>query len=121
MKSFYWNSASGEVVTIMQTTTILERLRGLLGRKLDQLSALWIIPCNSIHTVGMSYPIDVVFLDNKNSVIKLVRSISKYRFSMTLRAHSVIEFNAGAIDQFDIKMNDEFTVVEILNAKKQLK
>jgi len=110
MKNLYWNSVSGDVVTIMKTTSIFERLRGLLGRKLDQFSALWIVPCNSIHTLGMSYPLDVVYLDRNNSVIKLVRSIPSCRFSMALKAYSVIEFNAGAIDQFGIKVHDEFMI-----------
>ena len=37
-------------------------------------SALWINPCNSIHTVGMHKPIDIAFLDKNGRVVKMLRS-----------------------------------------------
>ena len=45
---------------------LLLRMKGLLGRKsLDHGEGLWIKPCMGIHTFGMRFPIDVIFLIGK--------------------------------------------------------
>lgn len=47
------------------------RLRGLLGRSwLNADEGLLILPCNSIHTFGMRFPIDVLALDRRGRVRK---------------------------------------------------
>ena len=74
------------------------RRRGLLGRPvLEQHEGLWIVPCESVHTFGMSYPIDLAYLDRARRVVKIVESLQPCRLSMCLRAHSVMELAAGAV------------------------
>jgi uncharacterized membrane protein (UPF0127 family) len=49
--------------------SLLARMKGLLGRQgLEPGESLWIRPCNSIHTIGMKFPIDAVFLDSRNTL-----------------------------------------------------
>ena len=51
-----------------------KRNKGLLGRDgLAPGEGLWIVPCESVHTFFMRFPIDLVYLDRKNTV-KKVRS-----------------------------------------------
>ena len=51
-----------------------KRNKGLLGREgLAPGEGLWIVPCESVHTFFMRFPIDLVYLDRKNR-IKKVRS-----------------------------------------------
>ncbi len=41
------------------------RLRGLMGRSPATFRSgdgLWILPCKGVHTMGMRFPIDVVYL-----------------------------------------------------------
>ena len=80
--------------------TLFARLRGLLGR--DALGAgegLWIRPCGAIHTFGMRFPIDALFLDRKGRVVGLARALRPNRISrIYCRASSVIELPAGTID-----------------------
>ena len=46
---------------VMQTQGALERNRGLLGREaLQPNQGLWITHCNSVHTIGMKYALDLV-------------------------------------------------------------
>ena len=67
---------------VFRTTSALERMRGLLFRKpLVKNEALWIQPCNSIHTLLMSYSIDAVFVDGSGSVLKVVGNLPPWRFS----------------------------------------
>ena len=75
----------------------LGRLRGLIGTtKLSPDEACWIIPCNMIHTVGMQYPIDVIFLNKQNEVVSIIQNLKPNRFSpLVSKAHSVVEFASG--------------------------
>ncbi len=53
-------------------TRFTARARGLLGGPpLELDEALLIAPCSSIHTFGMRYPIDVVFLDRNARVVRV--------------------------------------------------
>lgn len=78
-------------VTIADST--LSRLVGLLGkRSLDPETGLWIVPSCGVHTLGMRFPIDVIFLNEELRVIYLCESVRP--FSMTrlcLQAKSVLE------------------------------
>jgi uncharacterized membrane protein (UPF0127 family) len=95
---------------------VLTRLVGLLRD--DHLmpgDGLWILPCNSIHSIGMRFLFDAVFLDKKLRVVHLISEMKPWRASkMVFSAHSVLELPAGAIltsgtqlgDQFEMKLGD---------------
>jgi uncharacterized membrane protein (UPF0127 family) len=75
--------------------TFGQRLRGLLGRApLGKGQALWLNPCNSVHCFFMRYAIDVVFVDRRNYVIKIVSTLRPWRMAWCLGAESVIELHA---------------------------
>ncbi|MBV8659949.1 MAG: DUF192 domain-containing protein [Burkholderiales bacterium] len=72
------------------------RTRGLLGRPpLAQREGLVISRCNSVHTFGMRYPIDVVFVDRNDTVAAIVQHLKPYRFAACWRAACVVELQAG--------------------------
>ena len=72
------------------------RRRGLLNRtRLGPGEGLWIVPCEGVHTFGMKFPIDVLFLDKQRRVVKVVPDMGKRRFALSLWAHSVLELPAG--------------------------
>jgi hypothetical protein len=75
-----------------------QRSKGLLGRDgLDSGEGLWIVPCESVHTFFMRFPIDLVYLDRENKIRKLRGAVGAWRMSACLSAHSVIELPAGTI------------------------
>ncbi|MGD0733026.1 MAG: DUF192 domain-containing protein [Terracidiphilus sp.] len=91
-----------------------KRSKGLLGR--DGLSAgegLWIVPCEAVHTVGMQFPIDLVYLDRQNRIKKLRNNVPPWRISACFFAHSVLELPSGAIRSTETQRGDklEFTPV----------
>lgn len=99
--------ASWQIDSVLQTESLWERTRGLLGREaLSANQALWIIPCNSIHSVGMVYALDLVYLNKHSRVIKLVQELKPLRASFALRAHSVLELRAGEISRLNINEGD---------------
>lgn len=59
-------------------TRIPERLRGLLFRKPDKTVRV-LVPCRSVHTMGMAYEIDVAFLDAEGTVLSVHRKVAKRR------------------------------------------
>jgi uncharacterized protein len=71
------------------------RLRGLLGLASSDFRngyGLWITPCRGIHTMGMRFPIDVVYLDHSLTVIHVERDLQPWRFApIRMRAASVLE------------------------------
>ena len=71
------------------------RLRGLLGRASDDFrngSGLWIVPCHGVHTLGMGFAIDVLYLDREMTVILIQPQLRPWRFAPVRRqAASVLE------------------------------
>lgn len=78
--------------------TAARRNKGLLGRTgLGAGEGLWITPCEAVHTFGMKFSIDLIYLDRKRRVVKVRRAVRPGRISGALRAHSVIELPPGAV------------------------
>jgi hypothetical protein len=83
------------------------RRKGLLGRdRLCPGEGLWIVPCEAIHTFGMKFPIDLVYLDRKNQIRKLRRDVPPWRLSACLSAHSVLELASGTIRDTQTRRGD---------------
>lgn len=81
---------------IRQAATWWARAVGLLATPaLDDPSGLWIVPCNSVHTIGMRYPIDVVFVGRDGRVAKIVDALPPWRATGCRRARSTLELRAG--------------------------
>ena len=60
--------------------TFAERAKGLIVTKdLAADEGMLIEKCNAIHTFFMSFPIDAVFLDASDRVVKVVRGIKPWR------------------------------------------
>jgi uncharacterized protein len=88
-----------------------DRRRGLLGRNgLSAGEGLWIIPCEAVHTFGMRFPIDLVYLDRRHRVLKTRSNVGPWRLSGCLRAHSVIELPAGTVRDTRTTKGDTLTL-----------
>lgn len=88
------------------------RAIGLLGTDpLCPATALWLRPCAAVHTVGMRYSIDVVFLDPQGQVIKMVSPLLPFRWAACRRAYSVIELRRGVAEQLGLQVGDELKAV----------
>jgi len=88
-----------------------KRRKGLLGR--DQLptgGGLWIVPCEAVHTFGMRFAIDLVYVDRNMRVKKVKSSVPPWRLSACLSAHSVLELASGTICRTQTKPGDMLEV-----------
>jgi len=81
--------------------TLAARMRGLLARPQPAPgSGLLIEWCGSVHTIGMRYPLDLVFLDRTWRVTRVVHGVPPGRWWVWggWRAACVIEVAAGWLD-----------------------
>jgi uncharacterized protein len=86
------------------------RMQGLIGRSFQSFSpgmGLWIIPSMGIHTFGMRFPIDVVYLDSQTQILRLYHRLAPFRFGAPMiRARSVLELPAGVLEQTHTEVGD---------------
>jgi uncharacterized membrane protein (UPF0127 family) len=75
------------------------RLAGLQFRRpLPADAGLLLVPCNSVHTCFVRFPVDVAFLDNSGCVLAVRRHLRPWRFAFGPRkTHAVLEMPADAI------------------------
>lgn len=82
-----------------------ERRKGLAG--LDDLPAtvgLRIHRCNSIHTFGMRFGLDLLWLARDGRVLRVDRDVPPRRQRLCVRAKSVVEVAAGGADAFAARL-----------------
>jgi hypothetical protein len=88
--------------------TSQKRRTGLLKHAgLAEGEGLWIVPCEGVHTFGMKFAIDVVFLSKKRVVLKVRKDMAKRRLSLCLRAHSVLELPSGMAEKTATQAGDQ--------------
>jgi len=92
--------------------THLSRLRGLLGRmKLRRDDGLWVAPSQGIHTIGIRFPIDVVYLDAKNRVLHLIEHFRPFRIApFRVHAKSVLELPTRTIYVSGTQVGDDLLI-----------
>lgn len=92
--------------------SLWSRMRGLLGRtELPSDRALYIPRCGSVHTFFMNFPIDLVFVNDRMEVTKLVKHVGPGRLVFAgLRARHVIELSAGFLDINPIQLGEQLHV-----------
>lgn len=82
---------------VLVARSFLQRARGLLGRAhLADDEALLLRPCSSVHTFGMCFAIDVVFIDPQGVVVAVREALGPWRVARCRGAAAVLEMAAGA-------------------------
>ncbi len=92
----------------METALALwDRFRGLMLRtELPAGQGLLLTDCRSIHMFFMRFPIDLVYLDGGNRVVKIVHRIKPWRLSLCMSARSVLEMPAGWARKIGLRVGD---------------
>ena len=94
--------------------TFFSSLLGLMGkRQLPAGEGLWICPCQSVHSMWMRFPIDVIFLNNQKSIIHLIENMKPFRISKYVHtARSVLELPARTIQATQTQVGDQIDIFE---------
>jgi len=91
---------AGGGLRVHQAVRAGQRRRGLAG--LDELPtdrALHLRPCRAVHTFGMRFALDLVWLDGAWRVVRVDRDVRPRRQRTCPRARSVVELRAGEADR----------------------
>ncbi len=83
---------------------------------LEPGGGLWIVPCESVHTFFMQFPIDLVYIDRNNRIRKVRESVPPWRLSVCLSAHSILELPAGTIRRTQTQRGDTLQILPSANA-----
>jgi uncharacterized membrane protein (UPF0127 family) len=85
------------------------RLRGLLGAvPLQKEEGLILVGEKSIHTLFMSFPIDVVYVDKEHRVIRTDVNMVPYRLGpLVVRSAYVLEMPVGTITDTRTRVGDQ--------------
>jgi uncharacterized protein len=85
----------------------LPRLRGLLGRDgLEPGGGMLIDPAGSVHMFFMRFPIDVVFLAQDRTVLRVRHGLAPWRVAGARRAVASLELPAGAAAETGVEEGD---------------
>ena len=99
--------------TVRKADQFLTRLVGLLRRNnLGPEEALWLIPSKGVHTIGMKFPIDVIFLDHTNKVVAIACDLPPNRISrVRLKTRSILELPRGTIQKSATAVGDQLEIL----------
>ncbi len=90
------------------------RLRGLLGIRSSDFrngSGLWIVPSHGVHTLGMGFPIDLVYLDKSMTVIHIQGDVQPWRFApVRTQAASVLELPCRTAADTQTSVGDKIQI-----------
>lgn len=96
--------------------TYLRRLVGLLGRTKRWIrpgQGLWIVPSLGVHTIGMLFPIDLVFLDQNRRVVHIEEHVRPFALSkVCLKANSVLELPPHTVFRTGTRVGDVLEIME---------
>jgi uncharacterized protein len=92
--------------------SVLGRLIGLLGRRsLKADSGVWIVPANSIHSIGMMMTFDAIMVDKDFKVVSINELVRPFRILWPKRrAESVIELPAHTIFRSRTEVGDQLMI-----------
>ena len=98
------------------------RLVGLLGktkRWARHGAGLWIVPSRGVHTIGMMFPLDLVFLSKEKEVVHVEEHVRPFRVSkLSLKASSVLELPSHTIYRSGTQVGDQMEI-SIMNGNGQ--
>jgi len=91
--------------------SVLKRMVGLLNRRsMNEGDGLLLDRCYGIHTIGMRFPIDVLFLDKDLRVMRAVEALPPYRTCIVKQAVYVLELPTGAIRRSQTGKDDQIQI-----------
>lgn len=99
-------------MNVSRADTMWSRLRGLLGRRrLQADEGLWMVPSQGIHTIGLLFAIDLVYLDADLRVIHLIEHLGPFRVApVKTGAQTVLELPVRTIYASRTKVGDKLLI-----------
>lgn len=94
---------------VAAANTTFSRLKGLIGKlrlKLDE--GLWVVPSQGIHTLGVLFPLDLIYLDENHRVLHVIEHFPRFRIApIRIKAASVLELPIHTIYSSQTRPGDQ--------------
>lgn len=92
--------------------THLARFKGLVGYfRLKSDQGIWVVPSWGVHSMGVLFPIDLIYLDADRRVIHLVESFGSFRIGpIRKNCLSVLELPPRTIYSSQTQVGDELLI-----------
>src|SRR6202007_2274272 len=88
---------------------------GLIGRlklKLDE--GLWVVPSQGVHTLGVLFPLDLIYLDENHRVIHVIEHFPRFRIApLRIKAASVLELPTHTIYSSQTQPGDQLIICAV--------
>lgn len=102
--------------------TTLTRLKGLIGRlKLMGDDGLWVVPSRGVHTIGVTFALDLIYLDADSRVIHILESFPPFHVApLIAQAASVLQLPTHSIYTSHTQVGDWMLVCMANDMEKRL-
>jgi uncharacterized protein len=103
--------------------TTLARLKGLIGRfELKFDDGVWVVPSQGIHTLGVLFPLDLMYLDSTNRVLHLMEHFPPFRIApLRAQAASVLELPTHTIYSSQTQIGDQLLICAAEEMERHLR
>jgi uncharacterized protein len=97
-------------VTVADTT--FTRMKGLIGRmKLRFDDGIWLVPSSGIHTMGVMFPLDLIYLDENLKVVHAIEYFPTFSISpLRTKSASVLELPTHTIYSSQTQPGDQLLI-----------
>ncbi len=97
---------------IAPADTMWRRLKGFIGKlRLGYDEGLWVVPSRGVHTFGVLFPIDVIYLDEDCHVVHLREHLPAFRIApLKVQAASVLQLPAHTIYSSQTQVGDRLEI-----------
>jgi uncharacterized membrane protein (UPF0127 family) len=97
---------------VTRADSIFMRLKGLIGRmSMKSDEGLWVVPSSGVHTWGVLFPLDLIYLDEQYRVVCVTEHFPRFRVGpLRLHAASVLELPTHTIYSSQTQQGDQFVI-----------
>ena len=111
------NAQTGEIIVprLEIAGNLWQQTIGLIGRReFPADTGLWLHPCNGIHTFGVRFPIDVLFLDGEGRILRTVSRLRYCRACGPMRkAKTIVELPAGTLTRLALRVGMRVEAISV--------
>jgi uncharacterized membrane protein (UPF0127 family) len=109
-------------LNVRAADTVVSRLTGFIGRlRLAADEGIWVVPSRGVHTLGLLFPLDLIYLDENYRVIHLIEYFPSFRIGpLKIRAESVLELATHTIYSSHTQTGDQLVICVAEEMQQQL-
>jgi len=108
---------------IAPADTTFTRLKGLIGRlRLRFDEGIWVVPSSGVHTLGVLFPVDLIYLDEDLRVVHVVEHFPTFRVApLKTQAASVLELPTHTIYSSQTQAGDQLEICRAEEMENRLR